>query len=193
MTDEIQHGTSPTPLISGLSTTPREDSPTEVLKTGPSTAAADESDDWDDAIVNVTPPPFALYDATTALRPGKAKGAQRKFEKRVPFTRLFRFADGFDITLIIIGILSGIGTGALMPFFMIYMGSLVDSFTTVPDLSGLFSSSQTFTLSTFPMSMITSSMARGMVTKVFSESISTNVTRMLILGAISFVDRKSVV
>lgn len=48
--------------------------------------------------------------------------------KRVPFYKLFSFADSLDILLMIIGSIGAIGNGIGTPIMTILFGDLVDSF-----------------------------------------------------------------
>lgn len=48
--------------------------------------------------------------------------------KRVPFYKLFSFADSTDKTLMIIGSIAAIGNGVCMPLMTVIFGDLVDAF-----------------------------------------------------------------
>ena len=55
---------------------------------------------------------------------GKEKNSkeEKKDEPKVPFLKLFRFATGLDIFLIIIGLIAAIGVGISQPLMFIARG-----------------------------------------------------------------------
>eukprot|EP01116_Phalansterium_solitarium_P018479 TRINITY_DN489_c0_g5_i3.p1 TRINITY_DN489_c0_g5~~TRINITY_DN489_c0_g5_i3.p1 ORF type:complete len:834 (+),score=296.91 TRINITY_DN489_c0_g5_i3:121-2622(+) len=59
---------------------------------------------------------------------GKKKAAKKEKEPKVGFGQLFRFADGIDIALIILGAIGALGHGCLMPAFSLIFGELIDAF-----------------------------------------------------------------
>ena len=50
---------------------------------------------------------------------------EKKDEPKVPFLKLFRFATGLDIFLIIIGLIAAIGVGVSQPLMFIAWGHLI--------------------------------------------------------------------
>ena len=52
----------------------------------------------------------------------KDSKAEKKDEPKVPFFKLFRFATGLDIFLIIIGLIAAIGVGISQPLMFIVWG-----------------------------------------------------------------------
>lgn len=53
-----------------------------------------------------------------------------KDNEKVPFLKLFSFADGMDIALMIIGTLGGIGNGLAQPIMTVILGQLINTFGT---------------------------------------------------------------
>lgn len=47
---------------------------------------------------------------------------------RVPFHKLFAFADSTDVALMLLGALGAVANGAAMPFMTVLFGNLVDAF-----------------------------------------------------------------
>ena len=52
----------------------------------------------------------------------KDSKAEKKDEPKVPFLKLFRFATGLDIFLIIIGLIAAVGVGVSQPLMFIAWG-----------------------------------------------------------------------
>ncbi|XP_074310741.1 ABC transporter B family member 21-like [Silene latifolia] len=69
-----------------------------------------------------------IDEATTST--GEAAGQNHKAEaaKKVPFYKLFSFADSTDKALMIIGSIAAAGNGVSMPFLAILLGDLIDAF-----------------------------------------------------------------
>ncbi|GJN05501.1 hypothetical protein PR202_ga23131 [Eleusine coracana subsp. coracana] len=59
--------------------------------------------------------------------PGK-KGDASSSSSRVPFHRLFAFADCTDVMLMVLGALGAVANGAAMPFMTVLFGNLIDAF-----------------------------------------------------------------
>ena len=55
---------------------------------------------------------------------------EKQDEPKVPFLKLFRFATGLDIFLIIIGLIAAIGVGVSQPLMFIAWGHLINLFQT---------------------------------------------------------------
>eukprot|EP00727_Mastigamoeba_balamuthi_P013361 m51a1_g8648 putative atp-binding cassette sub-family b member 5 (1327) ;mRNA; r:23440-27971 len=70
-------------------------------------------------VVEVVAPPFSLYaaEADPSSKP-----------KRVPYTRLFRFADGLDKLLVAVGVVAAIGNGVAPSVLCLFMGDMTDAF-----------------------------------------------------------------
>lgn len=47
---------------------------------------------------------------------------------RVPFHKLFAFADSTDVMLMLLGALGAVANGAAMPFMTVLFGNLIDAF-----------------------------------------------------------------
>jgi ATP-binding cassette, subfamily B (MDR/TAP), member 1 len=75
---------------------------------------------WRDAEANASPA-AAKADGKKAAAPGEASG-------RVPFHRLFAFADCTDVTLMVLGALGAVANGAAMPFMTVLFANLIDAF-----------------------------------------------------------------
>jgi ATP-binding cassette subfamily B (MDR/TAP) protein 1 len=59
---------------------------------------------------------------------GDARGAATVTATRVPFHKLFAFADSTDVVLMLLGALGAVANGAAMPFMTVLFGNLVDAF-----------------------------------------------------------------
>lgn len=80
-----------------------------------------------------------IHEATTSnglveekKSSGKNEDQQRsedgKAPEKVPFHKLFSFADNFDIVLMILGTVGAIGNGLCMPLMTVVLGEMIDSF-----------------------------------------------------------------
>lgn len=56
------------------------------------------------------------------------KGKQKEKAEKVPYYRLFSFADSTDILLMIVGTVGAIGNGLGMPLMTLLLGQMIDSF-----------------------------------------------------------------
>ncbi|TVU21321.1 hypothetical protein EJB05_30949 [Eragrostis curvula] len=82
---------------------------------------------WRDAEANASPSAKSPGDGK---KPAAAKGeaAAAGATTRVPFHRLFAFADCTDVTLMLLGALGAVANGAAMPFMTVLFGNLIDAF-----------------------------------------------------------------
>lgn len=55
-------------------------------------------------------------------------GGKKDEDQRVPFYKLFSFADKFDVALMITGTIGAIGNGLTQPIMTLIFGQLVNSF-----------------------------------------------------------------
>ena len=55
-------------------------------------------------------------------------GPGAKAPTRVPFHKLFAFADSTDVALMLLGALGAVANGAAMPFMTVLFGNLIDAF-----------------------------------------------------------------
>lgn len=55
-------------------------------------------------------------------------GGHSRREEKVPFYKLFSFADGWDIVMMISGTLAAIGSGLSMPLSTVIFGQVINSF-----------------------------------------------------------------
>ncbi|XP_062197001.1 ABC transporter B family member 21-like [Phragmites australis] len=82
---------------------------------------------WRPAEANASPP-------SAAQSPGDVKGREAceppggGAMPRVPFHRLFAFADSTDAALMLLGALGAVANGAAMPFMTVLFGNLIDAF-----------------------------------------------------------------
>jgi len=58
----------------------------------------------------------------------KEKRQQKEKVERVPYHRLFLFADSTDIILMVVGTIGAIGNGLGMPLMTFIFGELIDTF-----------------------------------------------------------------
>ncbi|RLM94145.1 hypothetical protein C2845_PM08G10710 [Panicum miliaceum] len=79
----------------------------------------------------------ALPDAGTPGTPARSRGAGNggkgggpgaSAATRVPFHKLFAFADSTDVALMLLGALGAVANGAAMPFMTVLFGNLIDAF-----------------------------------------------------------------
>jgi ATP-binding cassette subfamily B (MDR/TAP) protein 1 len=79
----------------------------------------------------------ALPDAGTPGAPARSRGAGNggkgggpgaSAATRVPFHKLFAFADSTDVALMLLGALGAVANGAAMPFMTVLFGNLIDAF-----------------------------------------------------------------
>ncbi|CAL4964049.1 unnamed protein product [Urochloa decumbens] len=59
---------------------------------------------------------------------GGRKGSAASVATRVPFHKLFAFADSTDVALMLLGALGAVANGAAMPFMTVLFGNLIDAF-----------------------------------------------------------------
>ncbi|CAL4976715.1 unnamed protein product [Urochloa decumbens] len=59
---------------------------------------------------------------------GGRKGSAASAATRVPFHKLFAFADSTDVALMLLGALGAVANGAAMPFMTVLFGNLIDAF-----------------------------------------------------------------
>ncbi|KAL6850411.1 hypothetical protein ACP4OV_021038 [Aristida adscensionis] len=91
---------------------------------------------WRDAEANASsPPPASAAAGTAGGSPGDGKSRAAAGEPpgggampRVPFHRLFAFADSTDAALMVLGALGAVANGAAMPFMTVLFGNLIDAF-----------------------------------------------------------------
>lgn len=56
------------------------------------------------------------------------KPCSRKVSERVPYYKLFSFADPVDYALMVIGVITSVGSGLSLPLMTFLYGELADSF-----------------------------------------------------------------
>lgn len=59
---------------------------------------------------------------------GKRVKGQKKLEKTVPIWRLFQYADGFDVLLMVVGSVAAIASGIARPLMTLLLGQLINAF-----------------------------------------------------------------
>ena len=114
-------------------------------------------------IVNVMAPPMPLYAKASDL----GKSSQHKGQ--ISFFSLYRYAKPIDVFLLALGMLTGIGTGIMMPIFFLFMGDMIDAFSYDNVLAATSSSSESF--------------ASG----DFTNGINSNAIKLLYIGVINCV------
>lgn len=68
-------------------------------------------------------------DVKIEQQPTEQQDEGKKGSKfKVPFYRLFSFADSLDCALMLLGTVSAVGNGITLPFMTIIFGELLDSF-----------------------------------------------------------------
>jgi len=98
-------------------------------------AAVAMPESWRPAEANASSQPAAGTSGNSAQSPGNgAKGESRGAAEatatatRVPFHKLFAFADSTDVALMLLGALGAVANGAAMPFMTVLFGNLIDAF-----------------------------------------------------------------
>jgi ATP-binding cassette, subfamily B (MDR/TAP), member 1 len=77
-------------------------------------------DSWRDADANAS--------SAAAKAESRGDGKRPAAAPRVPFHRLFTFADCTDVMLMVLGALGAVANGAAMPFMTVLFGNLVNAF-----------------------------------------------------------------
>ncbi|KAL5561100.1 hypothetical protein UlMin_030847 [Ulmus minor] len=70
-------------------------------------------------------------EATTSKGPVESNGDQQdksKGDEKVSFHKLFSFADGTDVVLMIVGTIGAVGNGLALPLMTVFFGEMIDSF-----------------------------------------------------------------
>jgi len=102
-------------------------------------AAVAMPESWRPAEANASSQPAAGTSGPSARSQGngakgRAKGESRGAVEatatatRVPFHKLFAFADSTDVALMLLGALGAVTNGAAMPFMTVLFGNLIDAF-----------------------------------------------------------------
>ncbi|CAL4950332.1 unnamed protein product [Urochloa decumbens] len=73
-------------------------------------------------------PPDAAGTPGASGNGGGRKGSAASAAARVPFHKLFAFADSTDVALMLLGALGAVANGAAMPFMTVLFGNLIDAF-----------------------------------------------------------------
>jgi len=159
----------------------------------PKKAAADVGDVEMDAefedveVMNVTPPPMSMYtDIMKAQKAIVSKDPNKRvYTKKVGVIELFRYADKWDIIMITVSLLAGIGGGIMFPIFIVTMGHIIDDFGGGGGTGNMISSQ-------IPMTNMTPSFLSAIqreAMKLFKDSVWDSCKKMLYFGAITFVLR----
>jgi ATP-binding cassette, subfamily B (MDR/TAP), member 1 len=89
---------------------------------------------WRPAEADALQPAAGTASGPSARSPGngaKGRGAGESpgaAATRVPFHRLFAFADSADVALMLLGALGAVANGAALPFMTVLFGNLIDAF-----------------------------------------------------------------
>jgi len=144
-------------------------------------------EDIDDAlVVNIEPPPLTTYTALQrAVKESMKEDGKRKYNKHVGFFQLYRFADGFDIFLLIVTVAFALVSGVMFPLFMLLTGDLIDDFDTSSFGMGSM-------LTSFDYSAMNESTIQNLLDMV-NESISNTAKKMVIFSVITAVSTFGVV
>eukprot|EP00727_Mastigamoeba_balamuthi_P001675 m51a1_g11504 putative multidrug resistance protein 1a (545) ;mRNA; f:12118-14266 len=113
-------------------------------------------------VVEVVAPPFSPYASESDAKP-----------QRVPYTQLFRFADGLDRLLVAVGVVAAIGNGVAPSLLSMFMGDMTDAF--VPAAADASASA--------------SVAAAAAAAAVDTDAINRTAIRTVWVGAIAFVLR----
>jgi hypothetical protein len=74
------------------------------------------------------PENLAPAGGTPVVGRGKRVKRQKKVEKTVPIWRLFQYADGFDVLLMVVGSVAAIASGVARPLMTLLLGQLINAF-----------------------------------------------------------------
>ncbi|RLN24346.1 ABC transporter B family member 21-like [Panicum miliaceum] len=86
---------------------------------------------WRPAEASAAAPPDAGTAGAAARSRGAGNGGTGRASAaatRVPFHKLFAFADSTDVALMLLGALGAVANGAAMPFMTVLFGNLIDAF-----------------------------------------------------------------
>jgi hypothetical protein len=64
----------------------------------------------------------------TSIKEEKRKEDQELEKKKVPFFKLFAFADGFDVVMMIVGAVAAMANGMSQPMMTFIFGDVIDAF-----------------------------------------------------------------
>jgi hypothetical protein len=64
----------------------------------------------------------------TSIKEEKRKGDQELEKKKVPFFKLFAFADGFDVVMMVVGAVAAMANGMSQPMMTFIFGNVIDAF-----------------------------------------------------------------
>nr|CAB3476966.1 unnamed protein product [Digitaria exilis] len=89
---------------------------------------------WRPAEANAAPSDAGTAAAASAQNQSRGNGGKERAAAepatatRVPFHKLFAFADSTDVALMLLGALGAVANGAAMPFMTVLFGNLIDAF-----------------------------------------------------------------
>lgn len=87
---------------------------------------------WRPAEANAAPSDAGTAAAASAQNQSRGNGGKggspTATATRVPFHKLFAFADSTDVALMLLGALGAVANGAAMPFMTVLFGNLIDAF-----------------------------------------------------------------
>ena len=72
--------------------------------------------------------PGARRDGEEKEGEKKGNGAGDAGDKRVPFTGLFRYADGTDVLLMLLGTVGALANGVTQPIMTVIFGQVINAF-----------------------------------------------------------------
>eukprot|EP00727_Mastigamoeba_balamuthi_P007601 m51a1_g3461 putative multidrug resistance protein 1 (1653) ;mRNA; f:696341-702590 len=130
------------------------------------------------SIVHVVPPPFDILKLQEENETDNPPAGKTAAARRVKFRELYRFADVYDKLLLLVGVITALGTGVMVPIFTIFMGGMVNAFAPMP---GSGSEAAHFVMSHDVLARYENDLVM--------DEINKNVRALLIMGAVSFVAR----
>ena len=80
-------------------------------------------------VVNVEPPPLTLYTSLQkAMKDVMDDTGERQYKNHITLAQLYRFADGYDIALMIFSFVMSMASGVVYPIFTLFSGDMIDTF-----------------------------------------------------------------
>ena len=80
-------------------------------------------------IVNVEPPPLTMYTSLqNAMKDVMDDTGERQYKNHITLPQLYRFADGYDIVLMVLSLVMSIVSGVVYPIYTMFSGDMIDSF-----------------------------------------------------------------
>ena len=128
-------------------------------------------------IVNVEPPPLTMYTSLQkAMKDVMDDTGERQYNNHITIMQLYRFADGYDIALMVLSLVMSIASGVVYPVYTLFSGDMIDSF----DMSKMPTTTGSFAMSEY--GSVIDELLKGV-----QKSVNKTALQMVILSAVSCV------